>query len=167
MSDQPSPLTGGGATVDQLGILVSDLDAAIAAYGQFFSGPWSVYTYGPDTVPVLTYRGHPGSFAMRLALSASTPQIELIEPLAGPSIYEESIAAHGHGLHHVGVMVPSIEVATRSMVAAGYELLQTGSGYGLDGDGGFAYFDTTAELGIIVEAIGVPRRRRPPELVVP
>ena len=53
------------------------------------------------------------------------------------------------------------------MVAAGYDLLQSGYGYGLDGDGGYAYFDTERDFGIIVEALEVPRRRREPDFTWP
>lgn len=53
------------------------------------------------------------------------------------------------------------------MVSAGYDLLQSGHGYGLDGDGGFAFFDTIDDFGILLEGIEVPRRRRPPDGVWP
>ena len=36
-------------------------------------------------------------------------------------------------------------------------------GYGLDGDGGFAYLDTIDDVGMIVELIEFPARRREPE----
>jgi methylmalonyl-CoA/ethylmalonyl-CoA epimerase len=35
--------------------------------------------------------------------------------------------------------------------------------YGLDGDGGFAYLNTHERLGVILELIEVPARRREPE----
>ena len=44
---------------------------------------------------------------------------------------------------------------------------QTGGGYGLDGDGGYAYFDTVASFGVILELIEVPKRRREPDFVWP
>jgi methylmalonyl-CoA/ethylmalonyl-CoA epimerase len=46
-----------------------------------------------------SYRDEPG-FAIRIALAGSGPQVELIEPQRGPSIYEEWIAEHGHGRQH-------------------------------------------------------------------
>jgi methylmalonyl-CoA/ethylmalonyl-CoA epimerase len=49
------------------------------------------------------------------------------------------------------------------MSDAGYPVLQMGTGYGVDGDGGFAYFDTLAATSVVFEAIEVPARRRPPE----
>ncbi|MFF2852354.1 VOC family protein [Streptomyces sp. NPDC058001] len=158
----PAPLAG--LPVTQVGILVPDLEAGIATWSALLgTDDWLVYTYGPETVPRLGYRGGEGTFRMRVALTGSAPQIELIESLDGPSIYTEWITEHGYGLHHLGFRVPSIEATVRHVTAGGITLLQSGSGYGEDRDGGFAYFDTQDSVGLIVEAIEVPQRRRPSE----
>jgi methylmalonyl-CoA/ethylmalonyl-CoA epimerase len=87
-----------GLNPDQIGILVEDLEPALERYAGMFAGSkWRIWTYGPQMVPKLTYRGAPSSYEMRLALSDTTPQLELIQPLRGPSIYEEWIQAHGYG----------------------------------------------------------------------
>ncbi|MFD0661907.1 VOC family protein [Thermocatellispora tengchongensis] len=131
----PAPLAG--LPVAQVGILVPDLAAGIATWSALLGGDdWLIYTYGPDTVPQLAYRGEPGTFRMRVALIGNAPQIELIESLEGPSIYTEWIAEHGYGLHHLGFRVPSVAEAIREVTASGVGLLQSGSGYGQGGDGG-------------------------------
>jgi hypothetical protein len=38
-----------------------------------------------------------------------------------------------------------------------------GSGFGADGSGAFCYYDTTAAIGYLAEAIERPRVRRPAE----
>jgi catechol 2,3-dioxygenase-like lactoylglutathione lyase family enzyme len=152
------------ARVDQICILVEDLDDAIATYASLFAAKhWRGYRYGPDTVPELEYRGAPGVFSMWLALSDSTPQIELIQPEAGPSIYTEWIERHGFGFHHVGVVTDTLAADTKALEAQGYVVSQSGRGYGLDGDGGFAYFDSVERLGVVLELIEVPKRRRAPD----
>ena len=79
-----------GRPPDQIGILVPDLEEALERYeGIWGGGPWRIFTYGPGRIPWLTYRGSPGTYSLRLAISAAKPQIELVEPLEGPSIYEE------------------------------------------------------------------------------
>lgn len=157
-----------GRPVHQVGILVPDLEAALERYSSRWGlGPWAGYVYGPDTVPTLTYRGQPGSYSMRLALAGSGPQVELLEPLEGPSIYHEWLEARSHGVHHLAVRVESLPAAVEPLVAAGYELLQSGAGYGLDGDGGYAYFDTEDDFGVVLEVIEVPRRRREPDFTWP
>ncbi len=152
---------------DQIGIVVTDIEQAMRRWGQVFDcGPWSVYTYGPAILRDPTFRGAEGTFEMRLALAGAGPQIELIEPLTGPSLYHEWLDEHGEGLHHIGMRVPDLQAGIRDVAERGWDVLQSGRGYGLDGDGGFAYLDTTAELGVILELIEVPARRREPEAVV-
>lgn len=152
-------------TVDQVGLLTYDLERALRQWGSVFGlGPWSVYTYSPE-IASLRLRGEPAAFSMRLALSTSVPQIELIQPLDGPSIYHEWMERHGEGIHHVGLIVDSIAALAPELERAGHRLLQAGSGYGLRGDGGFAYFDTVDAVGLVTELIEVPRERRAPELV--
>jgi len=152
---------------DQIGIVVEDIDAAMHRYaGMFDCGPWHVYTYGPDIVKEPTFRGAPGRFEMRLALAGSGPQLELIQPLIGPSLYHEWLERHGEGFHHIGMRVPDLGAGIRDMEERGFAVLQSGRGCGLDGDGGFAYLDTYAALGVTLELIEVPARRREPEAIV-
>lgn len=48
-------------------------------------GPWSIYTFGPDTCTEVTYRGKPSNHSMRLAIAMSGDTMwEVIEPLVGP-----------------------------------------------------------------------------------
>ena len=150
----------------RIGLLVRDLDAALRKYVDVLGiGPWICLTHGPETVPRLEYRGEPAAFSMRVALSATVPQFELIQPLTGPSIYDDWMETHGEGLHHVAYDITSMDDGIAEMRALGYEVIQYGSGYGLDGDGAFAYFDTEADLATIVE-LRVPPRRRDPALTM-
>lgn len=153
------------ARVDQLGFLVPDLSAAVDTWTAALDvDNWRVYTYSPEWTNIeLTYRGQPGKFAMRLALVDTVPQIELIQPLQGPSIYHDWIAQHGFGLHHIGFFVSSIAESVALHRRNGSEPAQTGNGYGVDGDGGFAYYETDNEFGTVVELIEAPSQRRPSE----
>jgi hypothetical protein len=146
----------------QVGIVVDNFDRALVAHAESIPhASWSIYTYSADVFAERTFHGEPGSFAMRIALSDTWPQIELIEPLEGPSIYE------GHrGIHHLGVYVASLSDSVHAMNAEGFDPIQSGRGYGMCGDGGFAYFDTTDHLNTIVEAIEKPAVRRRPDYVL-
>jgi hypothetical protein len=55
------------------------------------------------------------------------------------------------------------------MAELGYPLMQSGRGFGVggDGDGAYAYIDTTAALGLIVEAIEQPSSLPPPDAIWP
>jgi methylmalonyl-CoA/ethylmalonyl-CoA epimerase len=159
------PLLG---RVDQIGIVVRELERAVERWARLVGGaPWGIWTYGPQLLETQDYRGQEAAFEMRVALSTSTPQVELIEPLRGPSLYHDWLEVHGPGLHHLGAFEPDLASGIERMRARGFEVLQSGTGHGLDGDGGFAYFDTTHEIGLILELIEVPARRPAPEAVWP
>jgi methylmalonyl-CoA/ethylmalonyl-CoA epimerase len=155
--------------LDQVGIVVRDLEAAMRAYHDLLGvGPWRVYTYGPGLVKDMTYRGRRQDYTMRIALTTLGSWIvELVESIEGPNIYEEFLERHGEGLHHVMTIVDDFDAAVARLQSLGYELIQSGRGFGRTGDGGFAYFDTTAELGIILEVVSIPKERVDPELVYP
>jgi hypothetical protein len=149
---------------DQLCFLVDDIDPAIARYSALFGATsWRIYRYGPDTLPRLGYRGGPGEFSMWVALSDCLPQIELIQSIHGPSIYTEWIEQNGFGFHHVGIFSKDIAADLQTPALLGLTVSQTGGGYGLDGDGGFAYLDSLQRYGVILELIEIPKRRRTPD----
>src|SRR5829696_433611 len=156
-------------SVDQVAVVVRDLDAAMRRYAdQLGIGPWDVYTYGPHRMHTMTLRGENRPYVMKLALAfIGDTMYELIESLEGPNIYEEFLNTRGEGLHHLGYYVDSIDEAIAEMAAKGYALLQSGRGFGVDGDGAYAYFDTERDLGCIVEAIELPSAMPDPEYRYP
>ena len=150
--------------VDQLCFLVEDIDRGVAEYSELFPAThWRGYRYAPDTVPALGYRGDPGRFAFWVALSDTDPQIELIQSLEGPSIYTEWIEQRGLGFHHIGTFTKTIDADVAALEARGMSVSQWGRGYGLDGDGGFAYLDSLEQIGVVLELIEIPKRRRTPD----
>jgi methylmalonyl-CoA/ethylmalonyl-CoA epimerase len=163
--DNVFPLT----QINQIALVVRDLDAALRRYWETLGvGPWKVYTYGSPLVREMTYRGRPHEYRMRLALAQVGPLvIELLQPLSGDNIYVEHLDRKGEGLHHVGIFVPSFDQAVAQAQQQGFSVLQSGRGYGRWGDGGFAYLDTEAMFGVILELIEVPRERVPPEAEFP
>ncbi len=161
--------SGGVAAIDQVAVVVRNLDAAMERYWtQLGIGPWAVYTYGPHRMPAMTFRGNDQPYTMKLALAqVGTTQYELIEPLEGPTTYHEFLEGCGEGLHHLGYYVTDIDAEIARMAALGYPLLQSGRGFGVDGDGAYAYFDCEGDFGCIMEAITPPRQMPELEYVFP
>lgn len=155
-------------SIDQVAVVVRDIDAAMKRYAtELGIGPWEVYTYGPHRCSTMTFRGKDQPYTMKLALAmVGDTQYELIEPLEGPSTYHEFLEQHGEGLHHLGYIVENIDAEIARMAALGYPLLQSGRGFGLEGDGAYAYFDSDAGFGCIIEAITPPLKMPEPEYVV-
>jgi methylmalonyl-CoA/ethylmalonyl-CoA epimerase len=155
--------------ISQVCVVVRDLDRAMRHYWEILGiGPWRVYTYGPPLVKDQTYRGKPATYRMRLAIAnVGNLMFELIQPLEGPSIYHEFVDRCGEGLHHLGIFVPNLDAAIAEWKDRGYEVLMSGRGYGVRGDGGYAYLTTEGDLSAILELIEIPAERYPPEAVYP
>ena len=155
--------------IAQIAFVVRDLEAKMRAFWDDVGiGPWSVYTFAPPHVRDMIYRGQRRDFSMRVAFAmCGDTQIELVQSLSGPNLYEEFLAQCGEGVQHLGVHVADMAAATREMEAAGYSLLQSGRGYGVGGDGAFAYFATADRLGTLIELIELPQERYPPESTYP
>jgi methylmalonyl-CoA/ethylmalonyl-CoA epimerase len=159
----------GIGSIDQVAVVVRDLDEAMERYtNEFGIGPWDVYTFSPDWINGMTFRGKEQPYTMKLALTqVGDVMYELIEPVEGPNSYEEFLKEHGEGLHHLGYFVDDIDAVIEEMESKGYSLLQSGRGMGIQNDGGYAYFDTGGALGCIVEAIEMPQEMPPPERTFP
>jgi len=138
----------------QIGIVVRDVQAAMARHDAVIGdGDWLVVENGPQNMYGLYIRGELYDFSMRLAFCGNDPQLELLQPLDGDDILREWLERRGEGLHHLGVLVDSVDETIAAMHARGIACVQHGYGFGSDGSGAFAYFDTERELGYLIEAI--------------
>ena len=155
--------------VAQVCIIVEDLDKTVENYCKLFGiGPWHFYTYGKPLVKEMSYHGKPNEYKMRVALSyIGDLRIELIEPLEGDTVYADFIKEHGYGVQHFGVLVDDMRAAIAQAEANGFSMTQDGSGFGLDGDGHYAYLDTEDDIGITIELIERPKGRVTPEKIYP
>jgi len=164
MSPEIAALLGDDAGPYQVGIVVEDLEAAVSAYGAATGrGPFDYWIYDRgELIRESSFRGEDAPYAARVAIDAGTPQIEYIEPLpGGVSIVHEHVARCGFGMHHLGFRAADLEPVIARMEGAGYAVVQTVSGWGLDGDGASVFFDTFAALGFWTEVVSPAARRRP------
>jgi methylmalonyl-CoA/ethylmalonyl-CoA epimerase len=152
----------------QLAAIVHDLDGAVRRWSAHLGiGPWTGYRLGPPRLKDMRYHGRDVEFSFRHAFAwQGELQFELIEPLGGPSIFSDHLEAHGEGLHHVGTFVPDHAAAVAAARAEGFDLIQSAQGYGVEGDGAFAYLQRP-DVPMIVELIQAPRVRIEPEFVYP
>jgi len=102
-------------------------------------------------VPILhVLRGAPVDCTLHVSLGyAGDLQVELIQPVSGPSIHREFLDAHGAGLHHVCFAVDDVDAACAAAEAAGVPVLMRGSM--MDGEIEFAYVDGSASGAPYVE----------------
>ena len=109
-------------------------------------------THGP--LSDLVYRGQPGRFDQRLGWHRhGTITWEWIEPLAGPTVYEDFLKEHGEGFHHFALDVPDIDAASAAWETLGVKIVQSGGWgeKGKPGSGRFAYAATDAFGGVTTE----------------
>lgn len=155
--------------VAQVAIIVKDLDKTVEAYWkQFGIGPWHFYTYEKPLLKKMSYMGEAVEYSLRIALSyIGSLRIELIEPNGGPTVHRDFVKEHGYGVHHFGVLVKDMDGALDTVESQGYTMIQDGAGFGLDGDGHYAYLDTEQDLGVTIELIQRPKGRVKPEKIYP
>ena len=135
----------------QLAWVVEDLEAAVdhwtqvAGIGEFFR----MHDLRCEEMGG-TYKGEAGNWAISLALAFHGDlQIELIQPLQGPSAYHDFLEAGRSGPHHIGYRVDDVEQAGKELEAQGFEQVQTAAIRGLVA----SYYDTTAATGMYTELI--------------
>ena len=167
--DSSAPLPHLNNGIAQIAIIVPDLDRAVEMYFKKFGiGPWHFYTYEKPLVKDMSYMGRPTNYSNRIALSHFGPmRIELIEIGEGDSVYADFVKEHGYGVQHLGLLVEDMPSAIEEWEQAGFRMIMDGSGFGPDGDGHYAYFDSEADFGVTLELIQRPARRYPPEKVYP
>jgi catechol 2,3-dioxygenase-like lactoylglutathione lyase family enzyme len=144
----------------QVCVVVRDLQAAVERYWNLFGiGPWQFYTFRAPELTDPVIHGKPQPYSMRIALAyMGDVQWELIQPLSGPSIYQEFLDDHGEGVHHVALGVDDYDDTIAAMRKQGVDVLMSGCWNGT----GFSYLDTEKNLGVIVELF-----KYAPEFVMP
>ena len=148
----------------QVGIVVHDLQKSLETYWRLLGvGPWKIYTYAPPMLHGAMVRGRPVDCSFQIAHAQAGPtQLELIQPLTGPSIYREWLQTKGEGPHHIQSKVENLEEVLAAFAALGIDVLMSGK----FGEGEFYYLDTEPILGVIYEIFR--RKSRPvPDAIYP
>jgi methylmalonyl-CoA/ethylmalonyl-CoA epimerase len=146
-------LEGEETHIFQVGVVVKDLDQAIAQLTSLGLGPFKVRTV---IHPSATVRGKKVSYQVRLALAQQGPvQLELIEYQKGTTIQKEFLDQRGEGIHHILFNVRNLDKALEISQQKGIEVLQQDR---FVGGGGLAYLGTDQPGGIIFEVV-----QRPPD----
>jgi catechol 2,3-dioxygenase-like lactoylglutathione lyase family enzyme len=152
-SMEAPPLKPGARKVSQYAFVAKDLDA-VSAYWQKLGWPAMSFTH--PALTDLQYRGKPGEFDAKLGWQRQGKVVyEWILPLKGPTVYNDHIAKHGEGVHHLALNVDDIAREESEWTKAGYPTAQSGAwgDKGKPGSGRFAYQDTHAIGGIDVELL--------------
>jgi hypothetical protein len=137
--------------VVQVGVVVKDLQKAMEQYWEILGiGPWRVLNFEPPNLSNTMFRGKPTPYSMKLGIArVGSVDLELIQPIAGPSTYHEFMEKRGEGIHHVAV-IPALDYdSTVDLLGKrGIGILMSGV---WGGAGGYSYMDTEKDLKAIFE----------------
>jgi 4-hydroxyphenylpyruvate dioxygenase-like putative hemolysin len=97
------------------------------------------------------YRGQPTQGRAKLAFFqlGSQVSLELIEPVGGPSTWQEHLDKHGEGMHHIAFRVKGMDEVIGKLEVQGISLIQRGDYTG----GRYAYLDATEKLKVVLELL--------------
>ena len=141
----------GDTIVMQVGIVVRDIEAKARAWSQILGLPMpSIIVTDPVEQAQTEYRGQRTPARARLAFfQLGQVDVELIEPLGGPSTWKDQLDAHGDSIHHIAFGVQGMKEKLAYLAASGMPLIQKGEYTG----GRYAYVDGTTALGVILELL--------------
>jgi methylmalonyl-CoA/ethylmalonyl-CoA epimerase len=143
---------GSGANVVcQIGLIVRDIERSIESYCRVLGLPRPdvIITDGPE-IAHTRHRGNPTDARARLAFfNMGQLNLELIEPIGGPSTWQEFLDEKGEGVHHIAFFVKDTEQAVISLEENGIGVIQQGDYTG----GRYTYVDSAPALGVILELL--------------
>jgi catechol 2,3-dioxygenase-like lactoylglutathione lyase family enzyme len=100
------------------------------------------------------FRGQPGKFEMYLGWGrAGDVPFEWIQPITGPSVYNEYQELRGEGFHHLAFNVKDMDEAIAHFKSKGVAVSQSGGWDSNSSKGRFAYLDTDAHGGVTIELL--------------
>jgi catechol 2,3-dioxygenase-like lactoylglutathione lyase family enzyme len=140
--------------ISQIAVVVRDMEQALRTYTETMGwGPWSVFDYKPPLLHDTRVHGEAVEFRM---IGAETHldglDFELIQPVSGPSIYQEHLDTYGEGVQHIAFMQHSYQDSSlmrEHWRANGAEELMSGRiGDSIE----FYYLDTAPMLKFVLES---------------
>lgn len=144
----------------QIGIIVRNLDEAVANYKKLGVGPWEISGLDNSNPPFedLTFDGKtPATKGLQIKtamMQAYGMEIELIEPVAKDTPFMQHLKEHGPGLHHLAF---NINGEYRDFINDEKLWIRA---QGVHGEMDFSYVDLREKLGLIVECYSKIQRQK-------
>ena len=141
----------GTTTITQVAVMVADIETKAKAWADVLGLPVPEIII-TDTVDVAQteYKGESTPARAKLAFfHLGQVDLELIEPIDGPSTWKDQLDQHGESLHHIAFVVNGMKEKIAYLDAKGLPLIQRGEYTG----GRYAYVDGTATLGAVLELL--------------
>ena len=141
----------GTTMITQVGVIVADIETKAKAWADVLGLPVPEIII-TDTVDVAQteHKGESTPARAKLAfLHLGQVDLELIEPIDGPSTWKDQLDQHGESLHHIAFVINGMQEKVAYLDTKGLPLVQRGEYTG----GRYAYVDGTAKLGAVLELL--------------
>ena len=141
----------GNNVITQVALVVRDIEATARAYADIFDldVPAISETESAEETNI-RYRAETTAGRAKLAFfEMGSVSLELIEPIGGPSTWQEHLDAHGEGIHHIAFQVKDTDQVVARLEGKGCSLVQTGEYPG----GRYAYVDAADRLKLVLELL--------------
>jgi catechol 2,3-dioxygenase-like lactoylglutathione lyase family enzyme len=147
----------------QLCFVTDDVERTAAWFGDLV-GRTDITTAkaaDPD-VAKAKYLGEDASVSCKIKfLRFGNIDLEFLQPGPESSVWRDLLEQRGPGLHHIAFRTSDMPARTKYLESKGHPLLQSGE---FDGGGGrYAYFDTSSQLGALIELLEFDRRPNQPD----
>jgi catechol 2,3-dioxygenase-like lactoylglutathione lyase family enzyme len=132
--------------INQIAIVVEDLEAVAENYWNILGiGPWAVFKWEAPLVYDRKYYGKTVWAKEKIALTqVGGVQLELVQPVDGPSIYGDWIKQHGEGIHHLNFLVDNVDETAAILEREGFPSIQSGKFGPPEKKGAYNYIDMPA-----------------------
>ena len=152
--------------IHQIAWVTRDLERSMRRWVEDLGvGPWQVLTFNNQTLDHLKVDGRtvtePFEFLIGITMIGDM-QLELMQPVHGPTIYADHLRKKGEGLHHIKEYIADdrTEETLAGYLAKGIKVTQTGK---FDTDYHY-YLDTEPRLDFVMELGNCPILDLPPEM---
>lgn len=153
-----------GKEIKQLGIVVENAEETARNYWEILGiGPWMLIDFKPPHLTDVSLHGITIHKEVNLHTKAAIAQfgdlqIELLQPVKGPSTYMEFLKTRGQGIHHVSfAQIEDHDEMISGFNRMGIEIESSGL---LGGAITFTYWATQKDLGTIFEALKIDSSQR-------
>ena len=150
------------STIIQIGIIVPDAQAVTSQLKRFLG--WETQqSRETSRVSGRIYHGQPADFACRMDFfQLPGMELEIIQPLKGPSCWQDYLDENGYGIHHLLFDVSDSACSFAALHAYGIEIEQQGRALPFGDHVFWAYVESARTLGFTME---LTNRREYPKLM--
>ena len=141
----------------KIAFVVDDIEKYLVMFAELFGieTPASDVT-GSHEETQSSYRGEPTEGRARVGyIPLENIVLEFIEPVEGPSVWQDCLEQKGNGIHHLAFIVNGVEHVIGDLEDLGLPLLQNGifPAMGAASGGRYAFLQGLDKLGFDVELL--------------